>query len=113
MRLSKSKFFAAIILLILVWVAFTQIRMVDGSAVDTAKAAALKEIENSETAKFDNIEKIEHGETTVVCGQYSVKDAGGNYTQPRNFSVIVQEPNSKFSESEEDFNQYCSLPGKR
>ena len=113
MRLSKSKFFAGIILLILVWVAFTQIRMVDGNAIDMAKAAALKEIENSETAKFDQMEKVDHGETTVVCGQYSVKDEAGNYTTPKNFSVIVQTPESKFSESAEDFNQYCALPGKK
>ncbi|MFL9711661.1 hypothetical protein [Methylobacillus sp. Pita1] len=113
MRLSKSKLFAAIIALILVWVAFTQIRMLDGKAVDTAKATALKHIENPETAKLENLEEVRHGDTSVVCGEYRVKIENGDYGEARKFVVEVHEgEESRFSELDEDIAQYCNLPSR-
>lgn len=113
MKIAKSKLFAAVAALILVWVVFTQVRMLDGKALDTAKAAALKSIPNAETAKIENLEKIQQGDTTVVCGQYSIKNEAGEYQSPRQFSVVVQEPEAHFSEAPEDVEKYCALPGKR
>ncbi|ABE48803.1 MULTISPECIES: hypothetical protein [Methylobacillus] len=113
MRLSKSKWFAAIIALVLVWVAFSQIRMLDGTAVDTAKTAALKHIENPESAKLENLEEVRHGDMSVVCGDYSVKDDSGNYGPGQKFVVEIREgEEARFSESDEDITQYCNLSGK-
>lgn len=113
MRLSKSKLFVAIIALVLVWVAFTQIRMLDGKAVDTAKVTALKHIDNPETAKVENLEEVRHGDTSVVCGEYRVKAESGDYSEARKFVVEVnQGEESRFSELDEDIAQYCNLLGK-
>ncbi|MFJ5446011.1 hypothetical protein ACIKP9_07200 [Methylobacillus methanolivorans] len=114
MRLSNSKLFAAVLALVLVWVIFTQVRMLDGKAVDTAKATALKNIEYPETAKFENLQEVKHGDDSVVCGEYSVKPEGGDYAPAKPFVVEVREgEDARFSELAEDIAQYCNLPGKR
>lgn len=113
MKLAKSKLFAAIAAIVLLWVVFTQVRMLDGKALDTAKATALKSIPNPETAKIENLEKVQQGDTTVVCGEYSIKDEAGDYQAPKRFSVVVKEPDAEFSEAPEDVEKYCALPGKR
>ena len=114
MKFSNSKLFAAVLALILVWVIFTQVRMLDGKVVDQAKATALKNIEYPETAKFDKLQETQHGGTRVVCGEYRVKPEGEDYGPARPFIVEVREgEESRFSEFAEDVAQYCNLPGKR
>lgn len=110
--MSRSKLFVIILILILVWVAFTQIRMLDGKAIDAAKAAALQQIENPETAKFENLQEVQHGKVSVVCGQYLTKDTGGNYGSPRDFVVeVYQDEEPRFSEANSDIAQYCHVSG--
>ncbi|SNR87591.1 hypothetical protein SAMN05192560_1524 [Methylobacillus rhizosphaerae] len=110
--MSRSKLFVMVLVLILVWVAFTQIRMLDGKGIDAAKAAALQQIENPETAKFENLQEVQHGKMSVVCGQYLVKDADGNYGYPRDFVVeIYQDEEPRFSEAGNDVAQYCHVSG--
>ncbi|MCB5191342.1 hypothetical protein LG198_11445 [Methylobacillus arboreus] len=114
MNIAKSKLFIAVVVVVLAWVVFTQVRMLDGKAIDTAKSVALKEIPNPETAKLENLEEIQHGGKTFVCGQYSTKDEEGNYGELVNFVVEVEESEaSRFSDSPDEIAQYCNLPGKR
>lgn len=114
MRLSVSKLFLTILALVFAWVVFTQVRMLDGKAIDSAKSAALRHIEYPETAQFEHLQEVKHGQVSYVCGEYRIKSDDGEYSALRPFVVEVREgEDSMFSEAEADIAQHCNLAASR
>ncbi|WP_334108750.1 hypothetical protein [Methylobacillus sp.] len=113
-RLSISKLFLAVLALVLAWVVFTQVRMLDGKVIDSAKNAALKHIEYPETAQFEHLQEVKHGEVSYVCGEYRIQPDNEEYGALRPFVVEAREGEDFiFSEAEADVAQYCNLPASR
>ncbi|MCB5187348.1 hypothetical protein LG200_04935 [Methylobacillus caricis] len=97
----------ATLVIIAIWIAFTQAPNYLDRDILNGKAAVLRAVMNAESVKFNDLRKVRHEGLTIVCGQFDVKDQTGNYVGYKDFSAKVVDKNSVFSEDPEEYQLYC------
>ena len=108
MQKTSKKFLIAGVVIVFLWLAFTQFPNYLDRDILNGKAAVLRSVANAESVEFKDLRKVDADGLTIVCGEYNMKDTKGEYVGYKGFSAKVVDKNSVFSDDPQEYQQFCA-----